>query len=290
MPTFIILFEGLYESDTGTISDLYDTKITPAGWTFTIWAFIYIWQIVHVVYSLTLLCRRGANGQYLYVSPGHMHYSFYIVYMINNIFNIGWIFVFDRSANNPDMLYGAMILLWLITFTIYVCGVIVCKYLSNAGAVLESTGNVKDIWFTRLFVLNGLVFYGTWCTIASLLNFSIVLQYKAGVDNYVCAWLCLGILTAELAAWFVLETFVFDRHLRYCFSQYVVLLVALSGLQSKHFDYSAPEAYTIYVMFLLSLSGRLGLIKLAVMIVKGIRHPINYNNKIVPTTKDVEMS
>ena len=93
---------------------------------------------------------------------------------------------------------------------------------------------------------------------------------------------------AELVAWFILETFVFDKHLRYCFSQYIVLLVAFSGLLSKNYNSSEPEAYTIYVMFLLSLSGLLALVKLVIMIVKGIRNPINYNNIIVPTTKELE--
>lgn len=283
-PVMNSVIPGLFLSDTGTISDKYDTKITPAGWTFTIWAFIYIWQIVHLVYSLTLVCRKSsADGQYLYVSPGHIHFSFYIVYIINNIINIAWIFTFDR-----EMMEVAMVALFLITFSIYICGVLVCRYLSRAGAALEAAGNVKDIWMTRLFVLNGLAFYGTWCTIASLLNLGIVLQYTANVDEMVVAWLCLGILTAELVAWFILETFVFDKHLRYCFSQYIILLVAFTGLLSKHYNSSAPQTYTLYVLFLISLSAFLGLVKFVVMIVKGIRSPINYNNVIEPTTKDIE--
>ena len=279
---------GILESDTGTISDQYDTKITPAGWTFTIWAFIYTWQIIHVVYSLTFLCRKGSDGNFLYVNPEPLHYSFYIVYIINNVLNIGWIIAFDRSGKRPELLIIAMFLLWLITFTLYICGVLICKYLSRAGATLEQSGNVKDIWMIRIFTLNGITFYGTWCTIASLLNFAIVLQYRANVNELTAAWICLGILTAELVAWFILETFVFDKHLRYCFSQYIVLLVAFSGLLSKHYNSSEPEAYTIYVMFLLSLSGLLALVKLVIMIVKGIRNPINYNNIIVPTTKELE--
>ena len=76
---------------------------------------------------------------------------------------------------------------------------------------------------------------------------------------------------------------MFDKHLRYCFSQYVVLLVAFVGLLSKHYNSSEPEAYTIYVMFLLCMSGLLGII------VKGIRNPINYNNIIVPSTKELDI-
>ena len=82
---------------------------------------------------------------------------------------------------------------------------------------------------------------------------------------------------------------MFDKHLRYCFSQYVVLLVAFVGLLSKHYNSSEPEAYTIYVMFLLCMSGLLGIIKIIVMIVRGIRNPINCNNIIIPSTKELDI-
>ena len=35
----------LFPSTTGDISDKFFTDITPAGWTFTIWGFIYTWQV-----------------------------------------------------------------------------------------------------------------------------------------------------------------------------------------------------------------------------------------------------
>ena len=153
---------ALFESDTAIISNQYDTKISPANWTFAIWAVIYTWQIIHVVYSLTLLCRKGSHGNYLYVHPEPLHYSFYIVYyIINNLLNLGWIFVFDRSGKRPELFIVAMFLLWLITFTLYICCVLICKYLSRTGAALELSGNVKDIWMIRIFALNDITFYGT---------------------------------------------------------------------------------------------------------------------------------
>lgn len=274
---------GLYKSDTGTISDKYNTKITPSGSTFTIWAFIYTWQLTHVVYSLTLLCRKNSDGQYLYLRPGHIHFSFYIVFMINNAFNIGWIFLFDR-----ELMEVALVFLILIAVTLYICGVIVCRSLYQAGGELERLKTVKDIWLTRLLLINGLAFYGTWCTIATLLNLSIVLQYKASVDQYVCAWIALGVLTAELLAWFILETFVFDRHLRYCFSPYIVLLVAFSGVITKHYDASSPEPYLYFVFALLAVSGVLAIVKIIIMIVKGIKMPIQYQSSRVEPTLTTE--
>ncbi len=36
---------GVYNDDTGAISDKYNLEITPAGWTFAIWGFIYAYQV-----------------------------------------------------------------------------------------------------------------------------------------------------------------------------------------------------------------------------------------------------
>jgi len=279
LDTPVMAVRALFVSDTGTISDKYNTDITPAGWTFTIWAFIYTWQVIHAIYSLTLLCRKTTQGHYLYVYPGHIHYSFYIVYIINNGINIGWLFLFDR-----EYMEVAFVFLFFIALTIYICGVLLCRSLNHAAAELEKSGQSKDIWLTRLLTLNGMAFYGTWCTIATLLNLCIVLQYRASVPATTCAYIALSILSAELLTWFILETFIFDRHLRYCFSPYIVLFTAFSGVISKHYIASSPEPYIYFVFVLLGLSAAFALVKILVMIIKGCKNPINYNNVLIVST------
>ncbi len=44
MTDFILITE-LFPKSTGNISDTFYTDITPAGWTFSIWGFIYTWQV-----------------------------------------------------------------------------------------------------------------------------------------------------------------------------------------------------------------------------------------------------
>ncbi|KAF6019753.1 hypothetical protein EB796_021981 [Bugula neritina] len=263
---------GLYKSSTGDVADKYEILISPAGWTFTIWAVIYIWQFIHIIYSFTLICRKNKQGEYLYnANPSHIHFSFYIIYIINNCVNIAWIFVFDR-----ELLVASTVVLFVIAISLYICGIIICKYLDHAAANLESSDLGKDIWMTRIFTLNGIGIYGTWTTIASLLNLAISLQHVAEVHPVTCAWVALGILTGELVIWFVMETFFFDRYLRYLFTPYVVLVVAFSGVLSKQLDPSNPAPYLIYIIVLLSITVVLGLIKVLVMFVRGQRQPITY--------------
>lgn len=49
---------GPYTTTTSNVSALFDTELTPSGWTFNIWAIIYIWLSAMIVYIVSGLCRR----------------------------------------------------------------------------------------------------------------------------------------------------------------------------------------------------------------------------------------
>ena len=112
MTDFIFITE-LFPKSIGNISDTYYTDITPAGWTFSIWGFIYTWQVnkqdlyklkqlyliifnvkgIWLVYSFVCLFRRTKSGYYLYIKPDFFHYGIFIAYIANLVSNIIWIFL-----------------------------------------------------------------------------------------------------------------------------------------------------------------------------------------------------
>lgn len=49
---------GPYDTTTGNVSAVFDTQITPSGWTFNIWSVIYVWLTAMIIYILTGLCRK----------------------------------------------------------------------------------------------------------------------------------------------------------------------------------------------------------------------------------------
>merc|ERR1719357_245047 len=75
---------GIYPflENTGNVSDAFDTEITPAGWTFSIWSIIYIWLILMLLYFLFGLCRRNAYG-YIYCSPPVLSHGFFTTWCLN---------------------------------------------------------------------------------------------------------------------------------------------------------------------------------------------------------------
>lgn len=260
----------IFKSTQTNLSAKYDTAITPAGWTFSIWGVIYAWQALHLVYGFVNLWRKTPQHDYLYVSPNPIGVKFYTAYTVSCLCNIGWIFVFDR-----EFLIPALVFLLGIAVSLYTAIVFAARQLFQSGAEMEKQGLTKDIWFVRMFVHNGVAFYCAWTNIASLLNLCIVLHYVNGVDRGTCVWIAGAILAVIVVVVFLLEVFVFDKYVRYIFAHYITLVVALSGILYK--NYSPDLPYENFVIFLLAFAGALGIAKVVIMIVRGIRSPISYS-------------
>ncbi|KAA8587611.1 hypothetical protein FQN60_016473, partial [Etheostoma spectabile] len=183
---------GPFHSPTGNVSSRYETDITPAGWTFSIWGVIYTWLTLMVIY-LTTYVFRGSWAQCL------LPYSFYFCWLSNMVLNMIWLLLWDR-----------------------------------------------ELMLAALIVQNGLAVYTTWTSIASLINFALVLHLW-GVDRSTAATASLCILFAEVVAWFVLENWVLDRWVRNILTVYPVVIVALVGNVFQHFKPAHPTPNTVFM-------------------------------------------
>ena len=65
-----------YQSDTGNISDVYSTQITPAGWAFSIWGVIYTWQALWLLYAWTFVFREICISNY---PRPHLHSDVFVL-------------------------------------------------------------------------------------------------------------------------------------------------------------------------------------------------------------------
>ncbi len=103
---------GIFESSVGDLSDMYDTDITPAGFTFSIWSIIYMWLLVcyifctlttdcieklilvkheHMILTVVItICLTNSYGAKLYVSPEVVTPTYLILTVLNLCFNISW--------------------------------------------------------------------------------------------------------------------------------------------------------------------------------------------------------
>lgn len=81
-----------------------------------------------------------------------------------------------------------------------------------------------------------------WVTIASLLNIGMVLTYSFNVPMPTSCALVLAALLIISLLWFVLQNFTFQPYLNYTYSDWPVILWALSASLAKNWDPSNISA------------------------------------------------
>ncbi|KAM3930791.1 uncharacterized protein RB166_004262 [Leptodactylus fuscus] len=259
--------KGLFLQNVGNISDKFITDFTPSGWTFMIWNVIFAWQFLWLGYVLSGICRRSDLG-WMYLKPNVFPISFYIVWMLNNVLNIGWIFLWDR-----EFLIPALVFLGAIALTNHIVLFISYRALYLHGEWFQRQKRV-DLWLIRIFAQNGIAVYATWTTIACLLNFAVTLTYNGNIPNSTSTTVCLSILAFEVLLWFILENFVFDKYVRYTLTVYPVVIVAVSGALDKHFNEAAPDGNNIYLAVLLAVACALFLLRLVLVFWRHFKRPL----------------
>ena len=186
-----------FENTTSKVSDLFYTQVTPAGWTFSIWGIIYTFQVIWIIYGWSFVFRSS--------SPSAISASTYIFYSCANICNI--ICGEMNTHKRLSLLLGIFL---------YIAIGVEAKYLFDMIPALKSASKYKiDIYIARYLVLNSIAIYATWVTVATLINFAIVLQYYADLSSANAGTVALSILTVELLVYFILEITILDAFTRF---------------------------------------------------------------------------
>ncbi|XP_071507759.1 uncharacterized protein [Diadema antillarum] len=253
---------GWFKNQTGDISDKYYVDINPAGWAFSIWSVIYVWQALWIIYAIVNIFRSNKFGK-VYLNPPTVSPVFLVTYTLNLVFNITWLFLWDRQY-----LPIATPCLALITFTLYLClwfnHRAVAKYIDQ----LRDHSKV-DLWLNRILIQNGLTTYATWCTIATLLNFTSTIVYFADVEQKTACLLSLSILTVELLLFVILDNFVWDKYLRSTFMAYPVVIWASTASLVNNWNPENPVS--IFNAVVVGLAGAAFVFKNIMLVVRACR-------------------
>ncbi|KAM8727490.1 uncharacterized protein AB9X84_001185 [Acanthopagrus schlegelii] len=252
---------GPFHSSTGNVSARYETDITPAGWTFSIWGVIYTWLTLMVLYNTTYVFR-GSWAQCL------LPYAFYFCWLASMVLNITWLLLWDR-----ELMLAALVVLIMIAISNY-SALFFCCFATDYYGLWLQTYHRKDLACLRILVQNGLALYTTWTAIASLINFSLVLHLW-GVDRSTAATASLCILFGEVMGWFILENWVLDRWVRNILTVYPVVIVALVGNIMKHFNPADPTTNSVFMVVLLVLVCILLIFRVCTVIWRNIRRPLH---------------
>ncbi|XP_078147660.1 uncharacterized protein LOC144543507 [Centroberyx gerrardi] len=202
----------------------------------------------------------------MYTTPAVLPYGFHVSMIINFCLNTAWLFLFDR-----ELLLPALIISALMTFTDYMVLFFSCHGLKVYGAWLNKYHTI-DLWLIRILVQNGMAVYATWGTITTLLNLTIYLQYQTTTPRCDCATLSLLLLLMELLAWFLLENFYLDEHVRYIVTIYPVVILWLTGTLTN----SASPASHMYIFaaFILGVACIMFVIRITLVIWRHRKRPL----------------
>ncbi|CAH2284630.1 Hypothetical predicted protein [Pelobates cultripes] len=234
---------GLFNTIASNVSDKYPLDVTPAGWTFSIWSVIYIWNGLWIVYVLSTLFRRSKD-EYIYAKLGIHPPEFFTMWILNNSINIGWLFIWDK-----EYLIFSNVFLVLIPITCFMMLQISCSRCYRHRKILAENYRV-DLWCTRILVHNGLAMYATWTSIATIINFGMVLKYYVPIRDPGVSSMVLCLVFFALVFWFLMETFVFEKYLRYTFTIYPVAIVATVGVYFGKETSSTAETDVLKVVLI----------------------------------------
>lgn len=248
----------LFPNSVSNISKRFQLEITPVGATFSIWGAIFTYQLVWMIYTTTTVCRNSLP------STNILSCKFYIAFIVNILFITTWLFVWARelaTASLVVILLGQVFLNTAIGFALRDLRVFL-----DDQKILNKTK--VDVWCQRFLVQNGLLFYATWTTVASLINVAVAMAYVGDVSVHTAGLVSLSILAVLALVWFVLESFVISEYTEYTFTVYITLIIANSGIYAANNKSNGNEVVRDLSLALVIVSAVLLVVRIIIISVR----------------------
>ncbi|KAK3743699.1 hypothetical protein QZH41_002155 [Actinostola sp. cb2023] len=233
----------------------YRLDITPAKWTWWMWAPVFAWQIPWLLYAFIIPCRKQP--------PKVFTMPFYIIASIAFGFTAGWILLWSKLFINVafGFLGGASMCLYICLALTY----------HRVRDIYETTKRFPtgDHVMIQLFLINGLALFASWATYSTFLHLGIVLHYTSGVEEHITSTMILAGISCVIFFWFMLDNFVFHNFTVYTFTVYPALVVGFTGSFERYWNYDNPKENgrnDIFNVVLLGVTALLALLKILFMI------------------------
>jgi hypothetical protein len=242
------------------ITNRYMTQITPSLWMFRIWGVIYGLLIIWYIYIFyLLLCRQlfsRKNKSPLF--PG----IFWLLFIIVNVLNAIWLYLF---LNRYMTLSGIIIIiltlmLYLLNMIAYrVCWLDVasCRCNSQYDNDVESNDDIVElstceIILLRLLTLNGLPLYAMWCTIASCIQWAMILQYFTfHWSSNVSSIVVLSVLSLILLIYWNIDLMAKRSYFVWTWLPWFALIAGLIAILDRYNSFGSERRPGLFFAFIL---------------------------------------
>lgn len=256
----------IFRNTTAVNNALYQTEITPDPFTYYIWIFIYICQVVFMSYAFASLLRPSGPG-YLYTHPNYLPPAVYLAYMISLIASIVWTFLWDNGE-----IVAALIFRIISTIAAYVSLGVSMYGLFTNQKLLVSYGNPKEYIWVIALVHNVLGLYAMWLMIETLVNLSAVLVYSADVHQNASGSISLAFLTGLVVLYSLVDLAFFERYFRYLYMPMLVLIWAFAGILIGNLDWSTSN--TVFTLGLIIVTSIVLFVKVTLSVLRAIDKPL----------------
>jgi len=218
-----------------------DVLIAPVDRVYGTWVFIYIYQVCWMCYGVSLILRSNA--------PDLLDKKFFGSYSIALICNIIWLFTWSRQMHGLGFVFYVLQAVFL-NASLYFAFASSDEYFQPSPSVVLSS---FDFWSFRLLLINGVSFFTGWVSATALVSFAAVLQADLGVAQASASNAALSLLLVFILLWSALQNFVWERHTRLVFAEYISVIVVLAGVIAKEWSYKHEEvrSYSL-VLFIIT--------------------------------------
>ncbi|XP_022622764.1 uncharacterized protein LOC111237805 [Seriola dumerili] len=247
---------ALFQTSFRNVSETFSLEVTMDWWSESYWIMIDFWSMTWLVEAVVSLFKRNVLGPQS-CNPEIHPPVFYLMWTVINVARICSMLLWD-SHN----IYGAVLLRWILPALSFYMLYMSYSNLSKHKAWL-AINNPSVISWTRYLTQNGLAVFAWWSLLNAVVGFGIVLKYKAGVPDPLVSTIVLAIVSLSTITWFILQSFLLTKHLRYTFGVYTILILGLGAMFTRSYrshDFTANTVYCGFFMLMMTIMSLIHLI------------------------------
>ena len=114
-----------------------------------------------------------------------------------------------------------------------------------------------------------------------------MLTYWGDVEQSISCTISLSIVLGLVLIYSVLENFVWDKYLRYTYTVWMIVIIALSGIIARNWNPEKRNA--IYSVVIISLAAGLFILKIGLSMWRCCKRPL-YTDSVSESKMDLELA
>ncbi|XP_041670384.1 uncharacterized protein LOC121527473 [Cheilinus undulatus] len=246
---------ALFQTSCRNVSETFPLEVTMDWWSELYWIMIDVWSLAWLIYAMAGIFNRNVLGPES-CNPEIHPPEFYLMWTMINISRMFSTMLWDRH-----FILGTVTLSWILPVLSFYMLYISYSNLDKHKAWL-SINNPAVISWTRYLTQNSLAAFAWWSLLNAVVGLGVLFKHTVGVPDPLISTIVLTIVFLCVIAWFILQSFLLKKYLRYTFSVYAILILGLGAMFTRSYRIHDLAANTVFCGFLMLLMTILSMIHL----------------------------